>query len=147
MLEKLTLALLTEPDLVQQDTMRRFGVGFSGTFGNDTDLVQSNPELALATARSLVNLHTKRHTAGKLTEIAAILLESKANPNAPHHYPVPGRTPLMLAAESDLPEVFDLMMQYGGEPLRPDAAGQNCMQIAASFGSRSVVNYLKLRGL
>lgn len=147
MLEKLTLALLTEPDLVQQDTMRRFGVGFSGTFGNDTDLVQSNPELALASARSLVNLHTKRHTVGKLTEIAAILLESKANPNAPHHYPVPGRTPLMLAAESDLPEVFDLMMQYGGEPLRPDAAGQNCIQIAASFGSRSVVNYLKLRGL
>ena len=146
MLEKLTLALLTEPDLVQQDTMRRFGVGFSGTFGNDTDLVRSNPEWALATARSLVNLHTKRHTVGKLTEIAAILLESKANPNAPHHYPVPGRTPLMLAAESDLPEVFDLMMQHGGEPLRPDAAGQNCMQIAASFRSVKIMGYLRSRG-
>lgn len=147
LLEKLTMALVTEPDLVQQDTMRRFGVGFSGIFGNDLNLVRTNPDLALATARSLVNLHTKRHSVGKLTEIAAILLESKANPNAPHRYPVPGRTPLMLAAESDLPEVFDLMMQHGGDPLQPDAAGQNCMQIASSFRSWSVVNYLKQRGL
>lgn len=145
MLEKLTMALVSEPDLVQQDTMRRFGVGFSGTFGNDTDLVRSKPELALVAARSLVNLHAKRHTVGKLTEIAAILLESKANPNAPHSYPIPGRTPLMLAAESDLPEVFDLMMRHGGDPLQPDAAGQNCMQIAASFRSWTVVNYLQRR--
>ena len=108
--------------------------------------MRSNPEWALATARSLVNLHTKRHTVGKLTEIAAILLESKASPNAPHHYPVPGRTPLMLAAESDLPEVFDLMMQHGGEPLRPDTAGQNCMQIAASFRSVKIMGYLRSRG-
>ena len=146
LLEKLTLALLTEPDLVQQDTMRRFGVGFSGTFGNNTDLVRAKPELALATARSLVNLHTRRHTVAKLTEIAAILLEFKADPNAPHRYPVPGRTPLMLAAESDLPEVFDQMMQHGGDPLRPDAAGQNCMQIAASFRSVKIMDYLRSRG-
>lgn len=147
MLEKLALALLTEPDLVQQDAMRRFGVGFSGTFGNDTDLVKSNPELALATARSLVSRHVKRHTTGRLIDIAAILLESGASPNAPHSYPIPGRTPLMLAAESDLPEVFELMMRHGGDPLQPDAAGQNCLQIAVSFRSWTVVNYLQCRGL
>lgn len=146
MLETLTKALLSEPDLLQQDTMRRFGIGSAGIFGNDTNLARDNPDWALSTARSLVSIHTKRHTVGKLTEIAAILLGSKANPNAPHQYPVQGRTPLMLAAESDLPEVFDLMMRHGGELLRPDAVGQNSIQIATSFRSRSVMHYLMLKG-
>ena len=48
----------------------------------------------------------------------------------------------MLAAESDLPELFDLMIQRGGEPLRPDAHGQNSLQIARAFQSRRVLNYL-----
>lgn len=51
----------------------------------------------------------------------------------------------MLAAESDLPELFDLMLQHGGDPLRPDAAQQNCMQIAQSFGARKVIDVIQRR--
>jgi hypothetical protein len=48
----------------------------------------------------------------------------------------------MLAAESDLLEVFELMIEHGGEPLRPDTADQNCMHVAASFRSRKIMDYL-----
>ena len=146
MFEKLTKGLTTEPDLMLRDTMRRFGVGFAGALGNNTELVRSNPEQALAAVNALVKNHGQRHTTGRLTEIATVLLEFGANPNATHNYPVQGYTPLMLAAESDLPEVFDLMMQHGGEPLQPNAAGQNCVQIAASFRSRMVQHFLQCKG-
>lgn len=137
----LTQAIFREPDLVQQDTLRRFGVELAGTFGN-TGLVESNAELSLAVARSQVVSHVQRHTVSKLTSIVALLLKAGAKPNASHRYPFPGRTPLMLAAESDLPEVFSLMVDHGGEPLRPDAAGQDCMQIARAFNAGKIASYL-----
>lgn len=89
----------------------------------------------------LVSQHVSRHTVSNLMKIADELLKADANPNAPHKYPVLGRTPLMLAAESDLPELFDLMVRNGGDPLRPDAMGQNCLHIARSFQARQVLNY------
>lgn len=90
----------------------------------------------------MVEKHISRHTVSNLTLIAAMLLKAGANPNASHKYPVPGRTPLMLAAESDLPELFDLMIGHGGDPLRPDAMGQNCYQIARSFHATRILNFL-----
>lgn len=145
MYERLATGILSAPDLVQQDTLRRFGVGISGTFGDDTDLVQSHAVLALSAVKALVDQHVRRYSIGKLTQIVALLLKFGAKPNAAHGYPVPGRTPLMLAAESELPEVFDLMIEHGGEPLRPDAANQNCMHIAAAFRSRKIMDYLQDR--
>ncbi len=135
--------MMEEPDVVLQDTLRRFGVGMTGTFGSDVSGPRSHPELAIAATNLLVSRHITRHTVSNLMRIAADLLKAGANPNAPHTYPVPGRTPLMLAAESDLPELFDLMLQHGGDPLRPDAAHQNCMQIAQSFRAYKVVGYLR----
>ncbi len=134
--------MMEEPDVVLQDTLRRFGVGMAGTFGSDVSGPRSHPELAIAATKAIVAKHVSRHSVSNLMQIAAVLLKAGANPNAPHTYPVPGRTPLMLAAESDLPELFDLMVQHGGDPLRPDAARQNCMQIAQSFRARKVVDYL-----
>lgn len=134
--------MMEEPDVVLQDTLRRFGVGMAGTFGSDVSSPRSHPELAIAATKAIVAKHVSRHSVSNLMQIAAVLLKAGANPNAPHTYPVPGRTPLMLAAESDLPELFDLMVQHGGDPLRPDAARQNCMQIAQSFRARKVVDYL-----
>lgn len=142
MLFTLTQKMMEEPDAVLQDTLRRFGVGMAGTFGSDTTGPRSHPELVIAWAKAMVEKHTSRHTVSNLTRIAAVLLKAGANPNASHKYPVPGRTPLMLAAESDLPELFDLMIQHGGAPLRPDSMGQNCSQIAHSFQSRRILNYL-----
>lgn len=134
--------MMEEPDVVLQDTLRRFGVGMAGTFGSDVSGPRSHPEHAIAATQAIVAKHVSRHSVSNLMQIAAVLLKAGANPNAPHTYPVPGRTPLMLAAESDLPELFDLMVQHGGDPLRPDAARQNCMQIAQSFRARKVVDYL-----
>lgn len=138
----LTQKLIEEPDVVLQDTLRRFGVGMAGTFGSDNTGPRSQPELAIAVAKAMVSRHVSRHSISNLMRIAAVLLKSGANPNASHQYPVPGRTPLMLAAESDLPELFDLMIRHGGDPFRPDAMGQNCSQIARSFQARRISNFL-----
>lgn len=143
MLFTLTQKMMEEPDVVLQDTLRRFGVGMSGTFGSDVSGPRSHPEQAIAAATMLVSRHVSRHTVSNLTRIGAVLLKAGANPNASHQYPVPGRTPLMLAAESDLPELFDLMIRHGGDPLIPDSMGQNCSRIARAFGSRHVYNYLQ----
>ncbi|RQR29514.1 ankyrin repeat domain-containing protein [Burkholderia sp. Bp9143] len=59
------------------------------------------------------------------------------NPNAPHDLPAAGRTPLMLAAESDCKKSLDLMLRYGGDPLQSDANGKSCLCIA--LGSKEVV--------
>lgn len=130
------------PDLVQQDTLRRFGVPTAGTFGSDVTKLRSRPELIGELSKHLVTQHMSKHTVFNLIQIATILLKAGANPNAPHSYPAPGRTPLMLAAESDLLELFDLMVRHGGDPLRPDAMGNNCSQIARSFRAIHVLNYL-----
>ncbi len=143
MLFTLTQKMMEKPDVVLQDTLRRFGVGMAGTFGSDVTPLRTRPELASAVAKALVKQHVSRHSVSNLMRIATALLKAGASPNAPHTYPVQGRTPLMLAAESDLPELFDLMLQHGGDPLRPDAAQQNCMQIAQSFGAHKVVGYLR----
>lgn len=142
MLPTFTQKMMEEPDVVLQDTLRRFGVGMAGTFGSDTSGPRSHRELAIAAAKAMVETHISRHTVSNLTLIAAMLLKAGANPNASHKYPVPGRTPLMLAAESDLPELFDLMIRHGGDPLRPDAMGQNCSQIARSFQATRILNFL-----
>ena len=145
MLFTLTQKMMEKPDVVLQDTLRRFGVGMAGTFGSDVTALRTHPELVIAVAEALVKQHVSRHSISNLMRIATALLKAGANPNAPHTYPVQGRTPLMLAAESDLPELFDLMLQHGGDPLRPDAAQQNCMQIAQSFGARKVIDVIQRR--
>jgi hypothetical protein len=134
--------MMQAPDLVLQDTLRRFGVGVAGAFGSSTAALRSHQELAVAAAEALVDQLVSRQSVSKLMQTAATLLEAGANPNASHKYPVPGRTPLMLAAGSDLPEPFYLMIQRGGEPLKPDAHGQDSWQIARAFQSRRVLNYL-----
>ncbi|KGM41037.1 hypothetical protein JY96_15930 [Aquabacterium sp. NJ1] len=145
MLCTLTARMMQEPDSVLKDTLRRFGVGLAGAFGSNTTALGSHQELAIAVAKAMVDRHVSRHSVSKLMRIAAILLEAGAKPNATHRYPVPGRTPLMLAAESDLPELLDLMIQRGGDPLMPDAHGQDSWQIARAFHSRRVLSYLSQR--
>lgn len=145
MLCTLTARMMQEPDSVLKDTLRRFGVGLAGAFGSNTTALSSHQELAIAVAKAMVDRHVSRHSVSKLMRIAAILLEAGAKPNATHRYPVPGRTPLMLAAESDLPELLDLMIQRGGDPLMPDAHGQDSWQIARAFHSRRVLSYLSQR--
>lgn len=142
MLKFLSQKMMEEPDDVLQDTLRRFGVGMAGTFGSSVSAPRSHPELVIVAAKLLTDSHASRHSVSKLMRIAELLLQAGANPNAPQKYPVPGRTPLMLAAESDLPALFSLMLDHGGDTLRPDSMGQNCAQIARSFGARQVLQLL-----
>ncbi len=142
-MKQLIGAFLTAPDQVQQETLRRFGVVSAGVFGSDITLAQANPALVLQLARIQVDQYVKRHSISSLTQIVKLLLEHEAKPNRPHGYPVVGRTPMMLAAESDLPEVLHMMMEHGGEPRQPDGYGQNSLQIADSFGARRAAAYLR----
>jgi hypothetical protein len=140
---KLAEVLIHAPDLATQDTLRRFGVEPTGSFGDNMQLVRSNPDLAMAVVTAEVKKVAHHHSIGSLTRIVELLLKLGAQPNAAHAYPVPGRTPLMLAAEADLVDVFELMIERGGNPHLPDAAGNDCMDIAIEFKSQKVVTYLR----
>ncbi|WP_417559969.1 hypothetical protein [Marinomonas sp.] len=61
----------------------------------------------------------KKHSSvSELIDIARELIFAGSNPNAEHETPLKGYTPLMLAAESDETELFELMIQYGGDPFK-----------------------------
>jgi ankyrin repeat protein len=151
--QKLRSHISSPPDLHRADAMRRYGVESAGVFG-DGPLIESKE---FGDAKNLkifetllVSEKTKilsRHTRSSLLTIAENLLRHDANPNFAHDYPIRGYTPLMLAAEEDAIEVFDLMLHYGGEPRQPDASGRNCMRIAGEFQSRRVMRCLQMRGI
>ena len=88
-----------------------------------------------------------QHPVATLLEIIEILLAHGADANATVIAPAPGRTALMLAAESDSVPAFELMLRHGGDPLRRDHAGVDSRQIARSFGAHRVLDYMHSRGL
>ncbi len=145
MFDQLASAVLADPDAALQDALRRFGVAAAGAFGDDTSLMRAEPELALQTVKAMVDRHVRHHSVNKLQQIVALLLRARADPNRGHGYPVQGRTALMLAAESDIPAVFEMMVDHGGDPLKPDAEGQNCHHIAMAFRSQRVLTLLQRR--
>jgi hypothetical protein len=150
--QRLYRSMPQQQDLVHQDALRRYSVSFAGVFGDEQNLhavLQDPRKRALfdKVVAAMVNDHLRRFTEPKLIRIAELLLKSGANPNAPHDYPEKGRTPLMLAAESDSVPAFDLMMQYHGNPYQQDASGLDCSQIAIGFGAGEVVGYLRNKGI
>ncbi|WCM94807.1 ankyrin repeat domain-containing protein [Acidovorax sp. NCPPB 2350] len=144
-LEGLMAALLAPPDAVGRDTLRRFGVMAAGAMGADATAVRRAPDRALQVARAQVKRHARRFPMGRIGPILEALLKAGADPNRVHGYPVRGRTPLMLAAESDLPWALERMMAHGGNPWQEDAQGWNCLRIAEAWGARQAVAYLRGR--
>jgi hypothetical protein len=145
-------SIKADPDLMQQETLRRYGVSVAGVFGDRRALgamVESarHKEIFEKLITDIVKERVARHTVPKLIRIAELLLENGANPNAQHRYPAPGRSPLMLAAENNSASAFDLMMRYRGNPYQTDAAGRSCMQIAMGFRAAQVVGYLRSKGI
>lgn len=145
-------SLLADPDRVQREVHRRYGTSFSGVFGDERAFRESLEKprhqaifekLVAATVQDVFG----RLDSPKLLRIVELLLRAGANPNAKHEYPAPGRTPLMLAAENDSAEAFDLMMRRGGNPYQPDSQGHDCVKIAIGFGSRNVVEYMRTKGI
>ena len=93
----------------------------------------------------------KKMSVDDLHEIAKLLLDSGADPNAVQACPLPGYTPLMYAAERDEARVFEMMLDKGGDPLitytNPfDGQPVNCMRIAREFRSTRVMNVLNGKG-
>lgn len=145
-------SLTADPDSVVKEIHRRYRVSLTGTFGDGAALrtLRETPryrELFEQLVSAMVKEQIDRHSIPKLTRIIGSLLERKACPNAAHHYPVSGRTPLMLAAESNSEQVFDLMFRHGGNPHQADAGGMTCLSIAMAFGSADVIGYMRRKGI
>lgn len=91
----------------------------------------------------------KEHSSVReLVDIARELIFAGSDPNAEHETPLKGYTPLMLAAENDEKELFELMIQYGGDASKSYINPRNgnlvtLEQIAMAFRSNDVLAYLK----
>jgi ankyrin repeat protein len=85
----------------------------------------------------------------KLIKIAKILIDSGSDVNAVHKFLINGYTPLMLAAELDEVEIFEYMLDHGGDPkksyYKPDSQSYDCHTIAKEWGSKDVLSVLKDR--
>lgn len=86
----------------------------------------------------------------KMFSIAKVLLENGANPNQKHNVNgLIGYTPLMMAAEMNLIDLFELMIKYGGNPNQtvrntgPYSSTISCWEIAAYWKSNSILQYLE----
>ena len=145
-------ALLADPDHMQREVRRRYNISLGGVCGDERTLRDSlahprHQAIFDGLVAAMVKKEADCLSEPKLLHIVELLLKAGANPNAAHQYPVRGRTPLMLAAENDSAEAFDLMMHHGGDPYRQDAEGQDCIRIAVGFGSRRVVERLRRLGI
>tara|TARA_R110002110_G_scaffold172722_1_gene375514 strand:+ start:270 stop:431 length:162 start_codon:yes stop_codon:yes gene_type:complete len=49
----------------------------------------------------------------------------------------------MCAAETDAADVFEIMVDHGGNPFLEDNQGNNCLKIAMGFRSANVIQWLK----
>lgn len=148
----LTQSITNNRDLVVRETLRRYGVGGAGVFGDKRSVFDAmrNPdghEIFREVVDGIVNDFLGRHTTEKQLQIAAHLLAHGANPNARHSYPVAGRTPLMLAVENDSPAAVELLMRHGGDPFIRDSLGHDCRTIATGFRSGNVVKLFQRIGV
>ena len=143
--------VMSRPDAMQREVMRRHNVSFTGVFGDaGFKEVLKEPwrqELFAALIKAMMKQHTERLSRDKLLQILQLLLKHGAHPNVPHAYPAPGRTPLMLGAENNSVQAFDLMLRHGGDPYLKDDEGNNCMKIATRFQSPAVIGYLQAQGI
>ena len=86
----------------------------------------------------------------KMFSIAKVLLENGANPNQKHNVNgLVGYTPLMMATEHDLLDLFKLMLDYGGDlnqtarDTGPYRSTISCWDIAVYWKAKSIIQYLK----
>lgn len=80
-------------------------------------------------------------------KIVHLLLDAGANPNQAHEYPIPGYTPLMLAAETNDSDLFRQLEKAGGDRKRTYQRTDtlehiDCLEIAKYFNSENIVTYL-----
>ena len=132
-------------DPVVIDTVRRSAHGMMGLTDaevrkNLIRLAQGGiaKDLHRALAKNHLGQQQKRFEYKKLLQIAHMLLEKSADPNAVHSSPIHGYTPLMLAVELDESELVQRMLEKGGDPYQTYRHGSyyiDCWIIAREFRS------------
>jgi hypothetical protein len=83
-----------------------------------------------------------------LVEIAKMLLKSEASPNIINNTPRGAFTPMMLAAELDLVDLFSVMLEkHKGSPFLESSSDRipkfNCWDVAYMHKSYKVISYLR----
>jgi hypothetical protein len=141
-------SMLRNHESVRREQMRRHDVPGAGVFGDAQILLAKveNPRhqrIYEAAAAAMEANKLERLSERKALDMVELLLKGGANPNAVHDYPTLGRTPMMLAAEIDSVDAFDLMLRNGGSPYQKDAQGLDCASLAFGSGSRDIVGYLR----
>ena len=140
-------------DHVLIDSARRTSFGILGSTEQETGSIindiYDHPLSQIFREQNLevyVQKKKERFNRDDLLEIAIMLLERKANPNAEHPSPITGYTPLMLAVENNEPDLVELMLKKGGNPYRTYQHGSHpidCWRIARGFGSYRALNVLE----
>ncbi|MBL4583177.1 MAG: hypothetical protein JKX83_01040 [Pseudomonadales bacterium] len=139
------------PTLELYDAMRRHSVGSTGfTLDHQKQAFMSSRTNSsfMAIESAVIELMAERYVqADAMREIAAILIEAGADVNAWHTTPIKGYTPLMLSAELDESELFELMLEKGGDAqkgyLHPNTNEKiNCYHISRHFRSEKVLKSL-----
>lgn len=132
------------------DSIRRYCAGISGFTLEQQRLFKEHRDKDLLTKvikEKIIRLMRERicekMTLENMREIAKILIQSGADVNAEHRSPLPGYTPLMMAAELDERVLFDLMLMNDGDPGKKysdPVSGKkyNCWEIASVFGSKDI---------
>lgn len=145
----LRAAMLAPRGLVENDALRRYAGVVAGVFGDSSmrHLLSTprNRQLFESCLEAFASITVSRYSRPKLLRIVELLLLAGADPNASHDHRAPGRTPLMLAAENDDLEAFELMLRHRGDPQQRDGDGMDALRVALGFGSRRIVE--RLRGL
>mgnify|MGYP000312208714 CR=1 FL=1 len=133
------------------DSIRR---NTAGVFGHSLDdqFLAIRTSKTDAYAKELLISRQKRIAkhlhAVDLREIARLLIEHGADVNAEHSSPLEGYTPLMLAAENDERELFELMLSHHGLPQKTYFSPLvrttlDCWSIAKLFNSTSTLDLLE----
>ena len=149
----LTNMLRINPDdPVAIDTVRRHTFGMMGLTDAEVrkNLTRCMKEgkwrtFQIAAVKYCQEQQQKRFNYKSLQQIAKLLLERGANPNAVHESPLSGYTPLMLAVELDEPELVQLMLAKDGKPYMTyqyRSQEIDCWRIARMFSSRRALSVL-----
>lgn len=142
------------PTAALYDSMRRHSMGTTGfTLDHQRQAFSASRKdpLFMKFEQEVLELQAKSYQRAididSMRDIGTILIKAGADVNAEHVDPIKGYTPLMLAAELDESELFELMLEKGGDPkkhyLHPDTNEEiNCHQISKAFGSDQVLRIL-----
>lgn len=143
-------SMLSTPEAL--DSIRRHSAGLSGfTLDHQKEFLinsskdESSSEIMLQIKNHMTESILKHMSLDSMRNIAKLLIESGADSNAEHTSPIIGYTPMMLAAELDEVELFDLMRIKGGDPekfyINPRTGEKiNCWRISDYFGSKITRN-------